>query len=74
MLKALTILAGLLLLGWALWEQKQYTGSRQTRERSTFCAWCVWRDAEDCTNPASPVFARTCGPVCIGTLGCEMRR
>jgi len=24
--KALTILAGRVLLGWALWEQKQHTG------------------------------------------------
>jgi hypothetical protein len=56
MFKALTILIGLLLLGWALGEQKQYTGSRKLRERPTFYAWCAWRDGKDCTNTASPVF------------------
>ena len=74
MFEALTILAGLALLGWALWEQKQFTGgARKPRERPTFCAWCAWRDGEDCTNPASPVFSRACGPVCIGDLACDVR-
>jgi hypothetical protein len=36
--EALVILASLLLPGWALWEQKQHTDSRQLRERPTFCA------------------------------------
>jgi len=73
--EALVILAGLLLLGWALWEQKHYTGgARKLRERTTFCAWCVWRDGETCTHPASPVFGRACGPVCIGEVTCEARR
>jgi hypothetical protein len=73
--EALAILAGLLLLGLVLWEQKQFTGgARKLRERPTFCAWCVWRDGEDCTNPASPVFAQACVPVCIGEVTCEARR
>jgi hypothetical protein len=34
MLDPLTILAGLLLLGWALWEQQRFTGgARQLREQ-----------------------------------------
>ena len=73
MFEALVILAGLLLLGWALWEQKQYTGSRQSRERPTFCAWCIYRSGEDCTNAASPVSWQSSGPVCFGNLACEVR-
>jgi hypothetical protein len=74
-IEALVILAGLLLLGLALWEQKQFTGgARQLRERPTFCAWCVWRDGETCTQPASPVSGQSCGPVCIGQVKCEARR
>jgi hypothetical protein len=71
--KALTIPAGLALLGWALWEQMQFTGSRQPKEQPTFCAWRIWRTGADCTNPTIPVFGQTCGPVCVGAQRREAR-
>jgi hypothetical protein len=70
----LTILAGLVFLGWALWEQQHYTGSRPARELPTFCAWCVWRGGEDCTNPAAqsvPNPAAQCASVLGRSLSFE---
>jgi hypothetical protein len=34
-----------------------------------YCAWCIHRGGEDCTNSASPVHEERCGPVCIGAEG-----
>jgi hypothetical protein len=74
MFEALTILPGLVLLGWALWEQKQYTGgARQLREPPLFCEWCISRDGEICTHSGSPVYEGSCGLVCIGDLRCKVR-
>jgi hypothetical protein len=59
-----TMLAGLVLLGWALWEQRRDPGRGATSERAErpmFCAWCMYRSGEDCTNPANPVAARSMG-------------
>lgn len=76
MLEPLIILAGLVLLVLVLywqirdpWPQK----GRETPEFPASCAWCIHRAGEDCTNPASPVYRWSCGPVCIGVKQREMR-
>jgi hypothetical protein len=46
---------------------------KETTKASAFCAWCIYRDGDDCTNPESPVSGRECGPVCSGHLRCTVQ-
>lgn len=76
MTDALIVVVILLALGLVLLEQRREPGRGlpgKRRELPTFCAWCISRDGETCTNPGSPVSGRSCGPVCIGDLACEVR-
>ena len=77
MLEALIIAAGLVLLVLLLYWQKQDPWPQRGKDTPimlTYCAWCIHRDGEDCTNEASPVFGNSCGPVCIGVQRCEVRQ
>jgi hypothetical protein len=38
-----------------------------------FCAWCIYRDGDDRTNPKSPVAGEECGPACSGKVTCWVR-
>jgi hypothetical protein len=54
---ALFTLALAALFAWVLWWQRcdPAPGSRPRPEAPAFCAWCIYRDGDDCTNFASPV-------------------
>ena len=74
MLEPLIILVGLVLLVLVLIWQKQDPWPQRGKEppvRLVYCAWCIHRDGEDCTEQGSPVFGQSCGPVCIGAVRCE---
>ena len=65
------------LFAGAYYIQQMPQGRRRQRKRpesQTFCAWCVFRDGEDCTSPNSPVCDQACGPVCWGNVKCELQR
>ena len=72
MLDTLIILATVVLLVLALvwqWRNPWPQRKREPPAIHMYCAWCVHRDGEDCTNSASPVHAERCGPVRIGVEG-----
>jgi hypothetical protein len=64
----LWLLVVLGLLPLAYYVQRMPKGRRRRRERpepETFCAWCVYRDGEDCTNRDSPVYGQGVVRGCI---------
>jgi hypothetical protein len=64
------------LVGFLYWADRRYPGPelpRETTEAGAFCAWCIYWQGDDCTNPASPVGGQECGQVCIGDLACQVR-
>jgi hypothetical protein len=50
------------------------TPGPRPRPHVTFCAWCIYRDGDDCTNPKSPIIGEECGPVCSGKVKCRVRQ
>ena len=76
MLESLIVLAGLVLLVLVLLWQKQDPWPQRRKELPVmlmYCAWCIDRVGEDCTNQASPVYGLSCGPVCVCAQWCEVR-
>ena len=56
------------LLGLAWWLQRQPAPPRRPRQERPqlpppFCAWCIYRDGQDCTHPRSPVSPDPIDPV-----------
>jgi hypothetical protein len=72
-LLALGIL-GFMALVYFLDKRVPHIWPRRRVKADAYCAWCIYRDGEDCTNPASPVYPGPCGPVCIGEKRCGVRQ
>jgi hypothetical protein len=80
MLDELWMLVGLvvvvLIMALIYYLQIRYAVPRRPNEQLealAFCARCVHRHGDLCTNPASPVYGQACGPVCIGDVQCKVR-
>ena len=72
----LWVLVGIALLALVYPLQRDWreTGNfRRHKERQAYCAYCIYRDGEDCTNPKSPVYAGPIGEACIGRIKCKVR-
>lgn len=69
----LLVAVGFVALLWWLGGDDLLPPTRPKAKTPAICAWCRWRDGEDCTNPGSPVSGQSCGPVCAGRVACKVR-
>lgn len=70
MLEAVIVLAGLVLLVLVLYWQRRDPWPQRRKEPPVilaYCAWCIHRDGEDCSQPGSPVCGQPCSSVYIET-------
>lgn len=62
--------------GFLYWADRRCPAPTKPKERPvllTYCAWCVHRDADDCTHPNSLVYGQGYSPVCIRRVRCDVR-
>jgi hypothetical protein len=55
---------------------KQDSWPQRGKERPVirmYCAWYIHRAGDNCANLASSVYGQGCGPMCIGTMRCNVR-
>lgn len=62
----------LLALVYPLQRDWRKGGNFRPRQREAFCAHCIHRDGEDCTNPKSSVYPGPIGDVCSGKILCKV--
>lgn len=79
LVSVLFALALAMLLGAMIWSDKRWPPlydrqPRRTIDKPARCAYCIYRDGEDCTNPRSPVHGAPIGPVCGGNHKCRVRQ
>jgi hypothetical protein len=67
----LLLLIGLLYLAEKRYPAPQELGPRREGMPAS-CAWCVYRDGDNCTNPDSSLYSRRCEPGC--SVGIECRQ
>lgn len=71
---ALAVLIGAMLWSDKRWPRRNDQQPRRAVDRPALCAYCIYRNGEDCTNPQSHVYGASIGRVCSGNYKCRVRQ